>query len=278
MKKRLSLSRIFKQRDKLFQAIKPYVQLNITAGTFRDFVDDVYRVLPNYVSRDAVFETCRTLIGQPLDQKTAAEFAWRVAGNVDLLLNSRPILPWSRQLDDEWVPVQVIRVDPAIRKDKPGHLFYCRALAGSYCPGVFTQFFSRASCAAIARMVGFSKTRPYTNPLYFTNLRFWAFVEAARSIESPRFQQVECATGMLMHNQKIIAVRTRAALCPQNFEHPCDRCVVGQDSCFAAIFAKQLVKQPCPRCCTDTYFDLTRSEEICVVCWRAIQSAKIAGH
>lgn len=278
MKKRLSLSRIFKQRDKLLQTIRPYTGLTLTANTLRDLTDDIYRVLPNYVSHDAVFETCRTLAGAELDKKTAAEFAWRVAGNIDLLLASEPIIPWTRQYADEWMPIQVTRVDAASRRHNSGYMFECRTLAGSYCPGVFTQYLSRASCAAISRRVGFSKNRPYTNGLYFTNLRFWALIEAARSTESLHFQQVDCAPAMQEHNRKIIAIRTRAEACPQQYDHPCERCIVGRDSCVAAIFSRQLVKKHCEVCSADSYFDLERSDRVCFLCWQSGQFAQIAGN
>jgi hypothetical protein len=277
MKKRLSLSRIFKQRDKLLEIIRPYTNLNINAATLHDLTDDIYRVLPNYVSHDAVFETCRSLVGQPFDKRVAAEFAWRVAGNIDLLLDSRPVLPWTRQVEDEWMPIQVSRVDAASRRNNPGYIFMCRTLAGSYCPGAFSQFMSRASCAAISRIVGFSRNRPYTNGLYFTNLRFWALIEADKSVESLHFQQVDCAPAMQEHNRKIIAVRTRMAPCPQHFDHPCERCVVGRDSCNASIFLRSLVKGECSVCATQSYFDLDRSDKICFLCWQSGHLAQIAG-
>lgn len=70
MKKRLSLSRIFKQRDKLFQTIRLYVGLRLSGETIHDFVTDIYRVLPNYVSHDAVFESCRVLAGEELTKSS----------------------------------------------------------------------------------------------------------------------------------------------------------------------------------------------------------------
>jgi hypothetical protein len=268
MKKRLSLSRIFKQRDKLFQTIRPYVGLQLSGDTVHDLVTDIYRVLPNYVSHDAVFESCRVLAGEELTKKAAAEFAWLLAGNIDLLIRGTPALPWTRQVSDEWVPVQVIQVDQTTRRNKPGFLFKCRALAGSFCPATFEQFLSRASCAAIAHIVGFSRAMPHTNSLYFTNLRFWALVEAVKSGEQPQFQQVDCATAMREHNRRILAVRTRSQPCPKDYQHLCEQCPVGYDTCKASIYAKNLEQRSCPNCNTLAYFDLTRSDELCLQCWK----------
>lgn len=278
MKKRLSISRIFKQRDKLFLTIRPYIEIKLVADTFQDFVTDLYRVLPNHVSHDALFESCRLLAGEKLNRKTAAEFAWLLAGNIDLLISGVPVARWTRQISDEWVPVQVVRVDPAKRRAKSGYVFQCRALAGSYCPHVFDQFLSRGSCAAISRIVGFSKSRPYTTAAHFTNLRFWAFIEAHRSTEGLHFQQVDCAPAMLSRNRKIIGLRTRAIPCPRAFEHPCEFCVLGVDSCLGSIFQKQLELLPCDKCGTDSYFDVTRSSDMCLACWQSRQAKQIAGN
>jgi hypothetical protein len=277
MKKKLSLTRIFNQRDKLFLALRPFIDKSIVSETLRDLTQDVYRVLPPHISHDAVFESCRTLAGCELERKAAAEFAWRLAGNIDVLSAGNPVIPWSRQCEDEWMPVQVMRVDHARRRNRSGYSFQLRVQAGSACPLLFDHFMSKASCAAIANIVGFSRNNPYTNSAYFTNLRFWVLAEAAKSAESIYFHRVDCSPAMQAHNKKIIAIRTRTLPCPSNFDHPCERCVVGYDTCQAALFAKQLIKNTCKNCSRENYFDTTRSTEVCVVCWAATSLLPTAG-
>lgn len=277
MKKKLSLTRIHNQRDKLFQALRPFVDKQIIAGTLQDLIQDVYRALPPHISHDAVFESCRTLAGCALDRKAAAEFAWRLAGNIDILSAGNPVIPWSRQCQDEWMPVQVMRVDPARNRNKSGYSFQFRVQAGSACPMLFEQFMPRASCAGIANIVGFSRNSPYTNGAYFTNLRFWILAEAAKSNESLYFHRVDCSPAMQAYNKKIIAVRTRSMPCPSNFDHPCEHCVVGYDTCPAALFAKHLVQDTCKNCNRRTYFDTARSTELCITCWTAGALSPAAG-
>lgn len=276
MKKRFSLTRVFKQRDKLFQQIRPYIDANIVGEVFRDLVDDVYRVLPNYVSHDAVFESVRTLVGAPFPRKTAAEFAWRIAGNIDQLLAGKPVIPWTGQAGDEWLPIQILRVDHAVRNKRPGFTFECRALAGSSCPMVFEQFLSRGSCSAIAQIAGFSRAAPYMSGVHFTNLRLWALIEAAKSTDAPSFNQVDCTAAMKEHNKKLIAIRTRALPCPRNFAHPCEHCELGYNECPAAIFPLRLEKKQCPACDDVKYFDTTRNNNICMACARNGEAKKIA--
>lgn len=277
MKKKLSLTRIFKQRDKLFQSLRPFLDKRIVAGTLEDLTQDVYRALPPYISHDAVFESCRTLAGSELNRKVAAEFAWRLAGNIDVLNAGNPVIPWSRQCQDEWLPVQVMRVDPARSRSKHGYSFQMRVQAGSACPMLFEQFMSKASCAGIANIVGFSRANPYTNSAYFTNLRFWILAEASKSEETIYFHKVDCSPAMQAHNKQIIAIRARTLPCPNNFDHPCEHCVVGYDTCAAAIFAKHLEQATCKNCNRQAYFDTSRSAELCISCWTSNALSPAAG-
>lgn len=276
MKKRFNITRVFKQRDKLFLAVKPYIGATLSGQVFKDIVEDIYAALPDTVSHDAVFESTRSLAGNTLERKAAAEFAWRLAGNTDALIRGQPVIPWTIQIADEWVPVQVIRVDQTHRNYRPGYLFQCRALAGSSCPMMFEQFLSRASCAGIARTVGFNRTMPYTNGLHFTNLRMWVWVEAARSTDMPQFQQVDCSSAMLQYNRRLISIRTRVTQCPRNFAHLCEHCEIGYDECVAAIFPKRLEKKLCENCNEIRYFDPTRDTSRCMACVHASNTNKIA--
>lgn len=277
MKRQFNVTRVFKQRDKLFLALRPYVDAVITGQVFTDLVEDIFAALPVSVSHDAVFETTRILAGRELSRRSAAEFAWRVAGNIGLLLRGQPVVPWTIQVGDEWVPVQIIRVESANRNYRAGYVFHCRALAGSSCPMVFEQFLSRAACAGIARTVGFNNTMPYTNGLHFVNLRMWAGVEAARSTDMPQFQQVDCSPSMREHNKKLLAVRTRVRPCPRNFAHLCENCELGYTDCPAAIFPKRLEKRLCENCRETGYFDPSSNFKYCMACAHAAKANKTAG-
>ena len=267
MPKKVSLQRVFKLRDKLVKAISPYVARTIVGETVKDFTSDIYRALPPTVSYDAVFETCRVLAGQQLCLKTAAELSWRIAGNLDNLINGRPVLPVGRQLVDEWWPVQILRLDPAYKRGKHGFNVRFRALSGGYCPHVFEQFLSRPSCAVIAKSIGFSRARPYAHHSHLVNLRLSVFIEAARSAETPYFREVTCSSSMRNYNSPLIDIRVRNKPCPMDYAHLCESCAVGSGTCPAAVFQKDLVIKHCDKCASEQAFDTTRSEEICLACW-----------
>ena len=204
----------------------------------------------------------------------AAEFAWRLAGNLDNLLNGIPVVPWSRQLTDEWMPVQILRLDLTNRRGKSGFLTRFRVLAGSYCPGIFEQFLTRASCAVIARAIGFSRSRPYMHGSHLTNLRLAVFIEAARSSEQLYFKEIACPAAMKAHNIELIDIRVRNKPCLFNYDHMCESCAEGYITCPAAVFQQPLSLEHCPKCDSVRAFDLSRSAEMCFNCWQSQQLAQ----
>lgn len=247
MKRRYNLYSIFKQRSKLFLALKPYIGASLAGQVFRDVYDDMALALPKKISRDAFFESSRVLAGTELTREQAIEFAGRIAGNIPTLIAGLPVFVWTKQIANEWVPVQILHVYPDKRGNRPGFSVTCRVLAGSPCPMVFNQFLSKGSCSAIAYIVGFSKNMPYSTALHFANLRLLVELDAARSTDVPHFHQVDCSPSMRTYNKQIIAVRTRALPCPRNFSHPCEHCELGYADCQAAIFPVRLEHKMCPR-------------------------------
>ena len=179
------------------------------------------------------------------------------------------MLPWTRQLEDELVPVLVEHVRPYKRKNRLGYLLDCRAVAGSPCPLMFTQFFSQNSCYAIAQSMGFSApwgAYAFTDAAHFVNLLFFAHVEAAKSRESPAFSTISVSSSMFQYNRMRIEVRTRARPCPDNYEHSCVHCWLGYDQCEFATHAKTYVTRYCESCQTERFFDPADDGSMCVHC------------
>lgn len=158
-----SLGRVLDRRDKIYsRALAPYYDAHLVGETLRDICGDILKELPQTVSRDALFESLRVLAGSRMTPRAAKVLAWRLAGNVDLLVSGEPVLPWTRQLRDEVVPVRVETIRADKRKDTPGFTLACRALAGTPCATLFPQFVSARSCRAISRTLGFSSSRGAT--------------------------------------------------------------------------------------------------------------------
>lgn len=270
MKTSFSYQRIMARRDKIFNtALHPYIDRALTGSTPRDVCKDIMDVLPASVSEGAVFESVRVLAGTRLTQKTAAELAWRLSGNIQKLQDGVPVFPWTRQIEDELVPVCLVDMRPMRKKNITGYLFHCRALAGSPCPMLFTQFISSGSCRSIAETLGFSKPwgpYPFQTPLHFVNLMFYAHVEVERSGTQPGFSKVSASTSMLRENRDKIEVRCRTKPCPQQFAHPCAFCWVGYDNCPAAVHPKTYVARECPTCNSEGWFNPGEASLTCQQC------------
>lgn len=265
-----SYKRLRDRRDRIANvALRPYIGANVIGETVRDICRDAVKELPDAVSQLAVFDSVRALAGTKLTQRAAADLAWRLAGNIGKLTAGQPILPWTRQLEDEIVPVMVEGVRPFKRRNTPGFIFSCRALAGSPCPLLFTQFLSRASCGAISQSIGFSKSwgpYPYHTALHFVNLLFFAHIEAAKSREAPFFSKVSASSSMIQANRERIEVRVRAKPCPDHYEHACVHCWLGYDQCTFATHARTYVSRHCANCNTEGFFDPADTGVMCVRC------------
>jgi len=265
-----NLSKLYKLRNKLIsETFAPYIDARISGQVFHDLYEDVAAALPARAVTGAVFESLRCLAGCNFDRKTAAEWAWRLAGNIDALAAGSAVIPWIKQLIDERVPIRVERVIFDTKKDLQGFTFFCRVLAGSPCPLLFPQFLTRRSCAAIAREVGFTASwgkMPYSSGLYFSDLIFYAHVEADRSRETPYFRQISASPSMIKHNRRRIALRTRAEPCPQNFIHECRNCHIGYDKCLGGVYPKSLEPRECPNCGAVTFIEADAAPQICYDC------------
>jgi hypothetical protein len=268
-----SYARLRERRDRILnRALRPYINANIVGNTVTDMCRDILAELPDSVSPNALFDSVRLLAGTQLSRKAASEFAWRLAGNIDRLIDGLPVLAWTRQIADEKVPVCVEHVRSFHRKKTPGFIFHCRALAGTPCPTSFTQFFSQSSCKAIARTLGFSAPwgpYPYTTALHFVNLLFFAHIEAEKSGASPAFNKVSASSSMIKNNRSLIEIRTRAQPCPLQYEHSCAHCWVGYDQCSYAVHARTYVTRHCANCNADGFFDPVDNGVMCVRCKHA---------
>jgi hypothetical protein len=271
--KKFSRHQIIRRRAQLMTVLDAFRDQTISGNVIYEVADRLLAALPNTVSRNAVFETVRVMAGTTLSQKTLAMLAWRMSGNLDRLNDGEAILPWTRQMYDEIVPVSVERVIPAKRRDKTGFIFSCRALAGSPCAELFPQFFPTNSCRAIARVVGFSNNSwgplQYSGVgLHFVNLMFFAHVEAERSRDKPYFRQVSVTSSMLKHNKELLSVRCRTEPCPEGYQHACTNCFIGYNECSYAVHAKTYVEAHCRNCNSTAFFDPENIGVMCVNCCR----------
>lgn len=271
--KKFSKKQIFNRRAQFLEILRGYTDQHVVGNVIYEITDSLCAVMPPTVSRNAVFQTIRLLAGTQLTAKAAAKLAWRLAGNIDVLSAGEPVVPWTKQIQDEIVPVCIEKVVPLKRKDKHGYVFHCRALSGTPCAEVFTQFFSANSCRAISRVVGFSTNSwgPHQYAgigLHFVNLMFFAHIEAEKSRDKPVFHRVSVTSSMLKANKSLLEVRCRVHPCPQNFQHSCVNCFMGYNECAYATHPKTYVEQHCRTCNAVSFFDPDNPATMCINCCR----------
>lgn len=209
-------------------------------------------VLPSGLSYDQIFESVRPLAGSPLAEVDALRLAWRLAGNIRTLKAGLPVVPWTVQQADEWVPLQILRLQKTRNsKDKLGYEVTTRVLAGSPAPMKLMSFWSLRILKFIAFKTGFSwRTYKFAHGVELVGLRFYGLIEAARSRGKPEFHEIECPASMKAWNREmVLKLRFRVGLkCPAGFNHACYQCAYGYDRCPAGTHARTYEVGPCAGC------------------------------
>lgn len=272
-----NLADILRRRDRLYrQVMQPLLNQTIDGNGLDQLVIDLRRVLPSEATRDAVFESVRSIAGRLVTQTLAYQVAWRLAGNLPRLRDGQPVGPWSVQHEDEWIPVQVLRCFSARdNRDRMGSEFSFRVLAGTSCPMRIRAFWSKRVVRYVAARVGFSSPwhdYPFTRAEQLVGLRFLAFVEQARSRTLPEFHEIECPDSIVKWNrEQVLRLRLRVAgeKCPHEWRHPCHLCAVGYEECPAATHRLNYEMGSCTQCGkNDVAFDPEEQSLYCISCNR----------
>jgi hypothetical protein len=274
-----SVSRVFKLRDRLYDdgVLREYLGSRVDASVLDEMLDRMTVLLPDDLPRDLIAQSVQYLLGCVLGDDAWWQLCWRLAGNLHLIRNLKPVPIWNGQLLEEWCPVQIVKVAPyrTKRSNKVGSLVDVEILAGSPAGLVATSFWSTRFCHVVARLVGFSSRRGkhafhHASQLY--NMRCYVLIDPARSNDGPGFSKVyENTPGSLLSwNKDILRFRDRP---PGFFECPlgypkhkqCHTCHIGCDRCVAATHAATFSKERCERCDKVAWHD-PEDARYCVAC------------
>lgn len=227
-------------------------------------------------------ESVLHLAGDKLTMGTLAQLAWRLAGNLNQLQRGQPVRPWTRQTHTQWLPAQVVRMDPLrMRKGDLGHRITLRVLSGPPAMAVFERVYSDRFWRATAVRWGFTKAYgkfPMRSPVELQGLRTCIEVPAGTLADEPRFTGLADLTqqcpSLLKYNRRLIRARCRdrsVFVCP--FQMPltlrCYLCPVGRDRCQVSLHAATYEQRHCPACRSgQAWFDPTSRSPICLDCAR----------
>jgi hypothetical protein len=269
-----NIARIEQQRDRLHSAILgEFRDQTLLADVFQRFVAFVQGQLPRSVGFDAVFQSCSCLLGRQLTQRESLLFAWRLAGNMALLREDKPVHPWVVQLADEWVPLQIVKaVASRNKRDQRGTEYTCRILAGTPAGMRTITFWKPGVVRIISHELGFTPGRRGKYPLHnareLVGLRCYGLIEQARSTTSPVFYEVACTASLFEWNREhVLRMRSRIVPCPRNFLHACYRCAVGYNECPAGVHRATYETAFCSKCGNaEALFDPEEHSPHCIDC------------
>lgn len=269
---RFNLRGIEKLRDKLNTEV--FLPLSGHVVNVDFLAQRLLAFLPSGITYDTVFESVRVLAGSRLTDNDGIVTAWRLAGNVNRLKQGYPVNAWTSQEFDEWVPVQVLRMQKTRnRYNKVGYDATLRVLAGTPCAMKIYTFWTQTALPIVAGKIGFSPSYgkyPFSGGAEFVNLQFLVRIEAERSQVQPRFFEVSCSNSMITRNRRdILKLRMRldGHNCPLSFSHDCWQCAVGYERCTAGTHYRTYVQQPCMRCGkSDVLHDPEDTSTYCIKC------------
>lgn len=267
------LTAIEQRQAKLFaDGFSDYVGKSLVGDVFHSLVTEVRSVLGG-VSHDAVFESLRHLAGEVLTERSGTLTAWRLAANLGLLRKSQAVCPWTRQSQDEWVPILFLSCRPErTRYGRVAWAFTAAIVGGTPCGMTVTISLTGSACVLVARRAGYSRHGGkfvYRNHADLVGLRFVARILAARSQTAPYIGEIHCPPTFVQWNRKtVLGLRCRQGQkCPNAWSHPCHLCAVGYETCPAATHYRTYIQQMCPRCGReDAVADPDRLVGVCLAC------------
>lgn len=277
-----NLKRIFNLRTSIYDAIRQdLIGIELYNHDVKNLADRLLRVIPGPISQLTMFESVRGLERQILTDEQIRRLAWLWAANCNRLQAGVPVTAWQTPGIEEWVPVQVMRVEP-YRASKAGAgrvLFTFRILGGTAASLEIQKPFKASSLPVIAREIGFTRRfrrYPYQTYFHFVGLRFLVKLDPAKATDTaPSFFHVHGSPNLTAFNRKILAVRLRRKPCPRKYNSPCKTCAVGYVNCEYATHKFDFVSITCSGCKQLGWSDPERSTTLCLRCHttQAIQEA-----
>jgi hypothetical protein len=148
----------------------------------------------------------------------------------------QPVGPWVIQEQDEWVPVEVLRVTP---KEQALYVFRCKALCSRMVGQEFDYRVSMKMAFRMASMAGFnqrSEMKRLMNPLQFTGLRL--VLQIAKGSAPGSVRVLDCGehSATTVYNQRINRLRDpEFRKCPHQKRTMCFQCGIGKNQCKLAV-------------------------------------------
>lgn len=283
------LKTILTRRDNMTGELTGFLGHVLVGATFHAFVDKLHQTLPDNILRITVHKSVHDLLKKELTADLLLNTCWRLAGNIDKLLNQQPVEPWIRQSELEWIPTQICDVVVTRKLKKLLTTLTFQSLAGSIVPMKLTQNWSAKKTSYLAvyrndKQLGFGFRRSninrrgeqLNNCLFqdvnqFYGLRCFLLLDPKRSQADPVAIEVGHTSATMSYNRQLISARDRLQnKCVRGLPGAveCFRCPYGVDKCTLATHEVSYRKGTCSRCSKFGFFDPTEMDfpGICTTC------------
>jgi hypothetical protein len=272
----LSIDAVLRLRDKLEFHLLNFLGHTLVRDTFRQFVDEMHKLLQNGILRSTVETSLQALLKVELTGPLLHKYCWLLAGNIKQLQESKPVFLWERQLEYEWVPMRVCTTNLTTRNREIRNLFTFECLAGSLASVRFTQEWSNKKTRYLAsyrnekgRGFGFGRSRInsrgeqqgqllFRDFRQFYNLRFFGLIDPNKSKDGPYLEEIGHSTATMKYNIELTKNRLRRhSPCIRGFPKTLDclDCYLGADQCSRATHPLTMVVKDCHSCSSRSLFD-----------------------
>jgi hypothetical protein len=274
---RYNLSSIVNRRNSLMSELSgEYCNRLLVGDVFQTFALKVASKFPSAVKTHIVSQSLMEHLGVKPSRRQLFETFWRLAANIPMLQEDKPVHSWSAQLCKEWAPLEVVSVSSEKRGKKRGYRLTFQVQGGSSVSWRISQFWSSKKVFFLAlrrddRGNGFMFSRPpssrsrrtpvciFINPKQLISLQLSGLIDPDLSEDSPNFKEIRFSSGQSIYNREMIKKRERLEEkynCPFNYRLTvlCHECPVGRDKCPMSCHPKTYVVKDCVSCGKKSYF------------------------
>lgn len=287
----ISVTRIKQRRDRLVNELTNFVGKALEGEFFHSFIDRLHLKLPQGILRDTVVNSNKNLAGKTLTPKALINTCWRLAANVETLLEQKPVPGWVAQENLEWVAAEVVRIRPTLSGKSIANKITFRILSGTPTSLALDQTWSNKKINYLARFkdekncgfgFGYSKLNSrgeqvgkllFVDAQQFFGLHCLLLIDPESSKDSPVSIEIGHTFATTSHNQTLLRGRDRQVTecvkkIPGNPE--CYLCPLGREKCVYATHQLSYILAICSLCQQKGFVDSTdiSYSGLCVSCAR----------
>jgi len=168
--------------------------------------------------------------------------ATKFVGNAHVLRAGYSLPTWTVVTQPHWTPVRVVNIEPVTKKSGKRflHLYLFSLLGESAGTEIHQVLPSSYITGKLLRDIGLPKYNTYKQR-EILSMWFSIFLERDSNLNTV-IKNISVNSAQTKHNKEIYKGRD---ICPYNYNHPCDKCLKGTDTCKYALYVETRVMRTC---------------------------------